>query len=159
MGKPRTPVRSRASKIALDGPLGTTETLGGGGVSSDTATSRRKTGTEKVDLAFAAPAKENEVVAFFKQYWGIMSAVGTVALTVFSVVWWASGINTNVDNLKSTVADIKSRTDDLFRTSVQQQGRLDVVEKSVENIKTDTKPAYVAPATAQSAVKVLDPAK
>lgn len=142
MAKRRLPPPARQSNMRLDSPLDTSGTHVDGVVGSS-----RQGGdnyvTEKVEPAFKG-AKQDVSPRWFSDIPPLAKATAAILAVIIAIgapsVWWMARLDTNVDNLKAVVTEIKGRTEDVFRASLQQGGRIDNLEKTVDAIKVPPAP-------------------
>lgn len=89
---------------------------------------------EKIDPPFRAAEKKStsikwdELLPYVKVAGSI---VGFFITVVLPIVWYASKLDSNVDALKTDVRDVKQKTDELVKNSIQQGERLDSLEQSI----------------------------
>lgn len=140
--KLRLPVSGRNNKMRLDDPLDTGQTIEevGSPIPGGTASARRATtNSVKVGAAYVEPEQQ--------KWWAVLPPLAKATTAVLVVIlplagisiWWVSRLDANVENLKISVSDVKARTEELFRSSVQQQSRLDMLDKSMDTLKAESK--------------------
>ena len=134
--------------MRLDGLLDTADTVATGEVHG----AGRSIGdlkVEKLEPTFKGPEDGNSSLDWWKTLPPLARATTAVVAVIVAFgapsVWWVSKLDTNVDNLKTNVSEIRTRTDDLFRTSVQQGDRLETVEKSIDTLKAESKASPSTP--------------
>lgn len=101
---------------------------------------RRKKGKEKyekVEPPFNHSETKDNAITWSEL--GLISKIGGGVFMFFltivlPVVWFASSLNTNVENLQGNVNDIKDTTEELVNNSIKHSQRLDGLEKSVSEI-------------------------
>lgn len=123
--------------MRLDRPLDTSGTRAEGVAGQSTQDAGRYL-TEKVEPTFKGSGRDASS-RWFTDIPPLAKATGAILAAIIAIgapsVWWISRLDTNVDNLKTVVTEIKSRTEDIFRASVQQGGRIDNLEKSMDAIR------------------------
>jgi hypothetical protein len=67
--------------------------------------------------------------------WKFIKIIGLVIGIVAPVIWYASRLVNNVDNLQQDVKEVKDRTQTLIESSIKQDVKLDNLELSVTNVK------------------------
>jgi hypothetical protein len=93
---------------------------------------RRET-SEKADPPFRG-SQEKE--PFITEVWVVRflkfgtAIIGFFVTIVLPAVWYASKLDSRVDTLQVDVRDIKQKTEDLVKNSVQHGGRIDVLERT-----------------------------
>jgi hypothetical protein len=68
---------------------------------------------------------------------GLKTAIAVILSVVSGVgygVWYLSKLDSNVDTLKISVGEVKVRTEELVRTSIQHDEKLGTLEKAVESL-------------------------
>lgn len=132
----RSPTSGR--KTNLDASLDT-----GGTIGAPSRVSGQSMGVnlevESVDPAFSPEPK-----GFLWQ--DVPPGLKTATIVVFSAisiivsgVWYLSKLDSNVDVLKTNLGEVKIRTEELVRTSIQHGEKLDTLEKSVDAINAKEK--------------------
>lgn len=127
-------------RIDLDAALDTGGTLGN--PAKDTSLHKRnREDIQEVDPAFNdAP----ESLPFsFRHITLTMKILAVILPAGATAVWYLSKLDSNVDVLKTNVGEVRVRTEELLRTSIQHGEKLETLEKSVEVLSakdgTDTK--------------------
>lgn len=93
---------------------------------------RRET-SEKADPPFRGSQEKEPLI---NEVWVVrLLKFGTAIITFFVTivlpgVWYASKLDSRVDTLQVDVRDIKQKTEDLVKNSVQHGGRIDVLERT-----------------------------
>jgi hypothetical protein len=67
--------------------------------------------------------------------WKIIKVIGGVIFTVAPLIWYASRLDNNVDNLQQDVKEVKDKTQNLIESNIKQDVKLDSLELSVTNVK------------------------
>ena len=65
----------------------------------------------------------------------IAIACGFIVTVVVPSIWFASGLNTKVTNLKEDVIEIKQTTKNMVATSIKNTNRLKHIEKDLDEVK------------------------
>ena len=65
----------------------------------------------------------------------IAIACGIILTVVVPSIWFASGLNTKVTNLKEDVTEIKQATKNIVETSIKNTNRLNHIEKDLDEVK------------------------
>ena len=65
----------------------------------------------------------------------IAISCGIIVTVVVPSIWFASGLNTKVTNLKEDVIEIKQTTKDMVETSIKNTNRLNHIEKDLDEVK------------------------
>lgn len=65
----------------------------------------------------------------------IAIACGFIVTVVVPSIWFASGLNTKVTNLKEDVVEIKQTTKNMVATSIKNTNRLKHIEKDLDEVK------------------------
>lgn len=130
------PQHNKKRKLNLDEILDTSETLD----SKFGYRSSKKDTYEKFDEA--PPPFEGERSQRFitwsdisLTYRIIAIACGFIVTVVVPSIWFASGLNTKVTNLKEDVTEIKQATKNIVETSIKNTNRLNHIEKDLDEVK------------------------
>mgnify|MGYP001147441028 CR=1 FL=1 len=95
---------------------------------------QRKENYEKLDPPFRAP-EQNETPIDWATLRPVLKIgggiIGFFLTFVLPIVWYASKVDSNVDSLQVDVRDVKQRTEELVKDSIQQRGRLDNLERTI----------------------------
>lgn len=102
---------------------------------------------EKIDPPFRASPTQTPFIRW-DQISPTLRLIGGVVLFfstfILPAVWYASKLDSNVDTLKTDVRDVKQRTEELVKNSIQHGERLDSLEKSTSTTnESRRKPAAV----------------
>lgn len=107
---------------------------------------QRKNNFEKVDPPFRTP----EQVEHFIDWAVVIPALKLVAKIVIPIltfllpiVWYASKLDSSVGSLQVDVRDIKQKTEDLAKNSIQHNGRLDSLEMTINRNVAFQNPAVI----------------
>lgn len=127
MARRGAPPQKKASWATLDTVQDTGSTTG-------ESRERRKETSEKLDPPFRVEKESLIDADLLARFLKVGAAVAGFFITVvLPVVWYASKLDSRVDTLKVDVTEIKQRTEELVKNSVQHDGRLDLLEKTVNN--------------------------
>ena len=66
----------------------------------------------------------------------IAIACGFIVTVVVPSIWFASGLDTKVTNLKEDVMEIKQTTKNMVETSIKNTNRLKHIEKDLDEVKS-----------------------
>lgn len=72
---------------------------------------------------------------------GLTWKTGAIISSVFlaigvPVIWFAASLNSNVDNLQKDMTDVKDKTQTLIERSIKQDGRLNSLDRSIADLKS-----------------------
>lgn len=142
MGKRKRPPIQGGKQINLETVSDTGDT-NAVGTSSQTSNRPDNFEYEKIEPSFnsynngARGISWQEIVSHFNIAKGV---AGFFLLFILPFSWYLSKLDSNVDNLKTDVHDVKSKTDELARTTIRQGERLDAIEKSVDGVSAKNNP-------------------
>jgi hypothetical protein len=110
--------------------------------------------SEKLDPPFR-PDKEPLIdAALLMRFMKVGGAVAMFFITiVLPAVWYLSKLDSTVDVLQANVTEIKQKTDGLVRESVLFGGRLDALEKSINNTVVYERPSTRRESSNETAAK------
>ena len=135
--KSRRSPATAGRKTNLDAALDTGGTLG----TPPRGPEQRRGSQLEVETVDPALRPESKSWAFIWQ--DVPPALKTATVVVISVVsgigygvWYLSKLDSNVDVLKMNVGEVKVRTEELVRTSIQHGEKLGTLEKAVESLNT-----------------------
>jgi len=127
---PRTPRRY----VDLDGKLDTSGTQSNGGITG------RDQNIYKKSEEVPPPFRGEDGSGFIRKSelsftWKVAGIIGAFFLSIgFPVIWFASGLSKDVDNLSKEVVEIKNTTNKLLEGSIRSEERLNSAEKSIDSI-------------------------
>lgn len=129
------------TKIDLDKVSGTESTIEDPIIKA--ATEKKANGDyEPVDPPFKNPEKKGIIIAredisFFIKVAGTI--IGFFITVVLPIVWYASKLDSNVENIRTEVVEVKDRTDQLVEKSIKHSEIINNLEKNIFEIKSDIK--------------------
>jgi len=127
---PRAPRRH----VDLDGKLDTS------GTQSNEGLVGRDQNTYKKSEDVPPPFRGEDGSGFIRKSeisltWKVAGVVAAIFLSIgVPVIWFASGLSKDVDNLSQEVVEIKNTTSKLLEGSIRSEERLNSAEKTIDSI-------------------------